>query len=168
MAISMYQASVPVFTQMLQNLADILKKAVLYTETRKIDPSVLVNARLFPDMLPFRKQIQIASDHAKGCVARLAGMDPPVYEDNETTFPELIGRLVKTVEFLKTIKEEQLEGSEERTISYLHHGKMETYQGLSYLMHHCLPNVFFHVTTAYGILRHNGLEIGKADFIGKV
>jgi hypothetical protein len=164
----MYQASVPVFIKMMQNLIDILKKAEVYAETRKIDPSVLINSRLFPDMLPLRKQVQIATDHAKGCAARLAGMEPPVYEDNEATFPELIGRLVKTIEYLKTLKEEPMVGSEDRTISFLHHGKMESYQGLPYMLHRSLPNFYFHVTTAYDILRHNGLEIGKADFIGKV
>ncbi len=166
MTISMYDASVPVFNQMLQSLSDILKKAVTYAENRKIDPTVLINSRLYPDMLPFVLQIRIATDTAKGCAARLAGIDPPVYEDNESTFSELIARLDKTIEFLKTLKKEQIDGSEAKTITYTLHGKTSSFEGLPFLLHKSLPNFFFHVTTAYAILRHNGLEIGKADYMG--
>ena len=166
MTISMYQASVPVFNQMMRSLVDILKKAVVDAEKRKIDPSVLINSRLFPDMLPLVKQIQIASDTAKGCVSRLAGMDPPVFEDNETSFADLTDRLERTIELLKTIKMEQVDGSEDKTIAITFRGSTSSYQGLPYLLHRSLPNFFFHVTTAYAILRHNGLEIGKADYIG--
>lgn len=167
MSISMYDASVPVFTQMLNSLVDVLKKAGDYAEVKKIDPGVLIASRLYPDMLPLSAQVQIAGDTAKGCAARLAGMEPPVFEDNESSFPELIARLAKTADYLKTITRDQVEGSEEKTINYPHHGDSSSMDGLRYLLHRSLPNFFFHVTTAYAILRHNGLEIGKADFMGK-
>lgn len=167
MSISMYDASVPVFTQMLNSLVDVLQKAADYAEAKKIDPGVLIASRLYPDMLPLSAQVQIAGDTAKGCAARLAGMEPPGYEDNESSFPELIARLEKTVDYLKTITRDQVEGSEQKTIHYPHHGDSSSMDGLRYLLHRSLPNFFFHVTTAYAILRHNGLEIGKADFMGK-
>ncbi|MFH2131421.1 MAG: DUF1993 domain-containing protein [bacterium] len=167
MAISMYKASIPVFKQMLQSLAAILKKAAVYAENRKIDPSVLINSRLYPDMFPLSKQIQIATDTAKGCAARLAGMEPPVFQDGETSFADFIKRVEKTVDFLNSLKAEQINGSEDKTITYTQHGKESSFQGLPYLLHKSLPNFFFHVTTAYDILRHNGLDIGKADFIGQ-
>lgn len=166
MTISMYQASVPVFSQMLQSLSNILKKAAADAENRKFDPSVFINSRLYPDMLPLSVQIRIATDTAKGCVARLAGMEPPVFEDNESSLAELTERVEKIIEFLKTFSALQIDGSEDKTITYTLHGKTSSYQGLPYLLHRSLPNFFFHVTTAYAILRHNGLEIGKADYIG--
>lgn len=166
MTISMYQASIPVFTQMLQSLSDILKKAVVYSENKAIDPVVLIKSRLYPDMLPLCIQIQIASDVAKGCSARLAGMKPPIYPDQESSFEDLIERIATTLTFLKTIKKEQIDGSEDKTITYTLHGKKNSYPGQYYLLHKSIPNFFFHVTTAYDILRHNGLEIGKADYIG--
>jgi hypothetical protein len=165
--ISMYQASVPVFVRALNNLAAILEKAAAHAESRKIDPSALINYRLFPDMLPFAKQIQIASDNAKAGAARLAGAEPPKYEDNEATFPELIERLRKTVAFLETIKPEQIDGSEDKTISWKTQTATRTMQGMPYLLNQVTPNVYFHVTTAYAILRHCGVEIGKQDFLGK-
>ena len=167
MKISMYQASVPVFVRALNNLAAILEKAPAHAEARKIDPAVLINYRLYPDMLPLSKQVQIASDSAKGGAARLAGAEPPKYEDNETTFAELIARLRKTVAYLETIKPEQIDGSEDKTVSWKTQTTTRTMQGMPYLLNHVTPNVYFHVTTAYGILRHCGVEIGKQDFLGK-
>jgi len=166
MKISMYQVSVPVFTRMLNNLAAVLDKGAAYAEARKIDPLVLINARLYPDMLPLVKQVQIASDGAKGAVARLAGQEPPKYEDAETTFADLKARIQKTIAFLNTFKPEQIDGSEEKTITLQIRGNAVPFQGLAYLLNHATPNFYFHVTTAYDILRHNGVEIGKADYLG--
>ena len=163
----MYQGSVPVFVRALNNLAAILEKAAAYAEGKKIDPAALLTCRLFPDMLPLSRQIQIASDSAKGGVARLAGGEPPKYEDNEASFADLIGRLRKTVAYLESIKAEQLDGSEGKTVSWKTQTTTRTMQGMPYLLSHVTPNVYFHVTTAYAILRHCGLEIGKQDFLGK-
>ena len=166
MKISMYQASVPVFTRMLTNLAAVLDKAAAHAEAKKIDPTVLVNSRLYPDMLPLVKQVQIASDHAKGAAARLAGLESPKFEDNEATFPELGARIQKTISYLNTLKPEQIDGSEERTITLPLRTRTLTFQGMPYLLNFALPNFYFHVTTAYNILRHNGIEIGKRDYLG--
>lgn len=163
----MYQASIPVFIRTLGNLSGILAKGAAHAEAKKIDPLVLVNGRLFPDMFPLSRQVQIASDTAKGAAARLAGMEPPSYEDNEKTFPELIARLDKTVEFLRTFKPEQIDGSEARTINIKVAGQPMTLQGMTFLLQRALPNLFFHTTTAYAILRHNGVEVGKKDYLGK-
>ena len=168
MTISMYQASIPTFIRSLTNLADILQKGADHCEAKKIDPAVLVNARLFPDMFPLAKQVQIASDAAKGGAARLAQVQPPAYEDNETTFPQLIERARKTIAYLETLKAEQIDGSEDRTVSWQTRTATKTMQGQPYLLNHLLPNIFFHVTTTYNILRHNGVELGKQDFLGKV
>jgi uncharacterized protein len=167
MKISMYQASVPVFIRMLENLAAILDKAAAHAQARKIDPAVLVQGRLFPDMFPLSKQVQVASDAAKGGAARLAGMEPPAFEDNETTFAELVARLRKTVDFLRTLKPEQFEGAEDRTVTWKTRAGEKSMQGMPYLLNHVQPNLYFHVTTAYAILRHNGVEVGKGDFLGK-
>jgi hypothetical protein len=167
MTISMYQACVPPLTRVLNNLAVILEKAAAHCEAKKIDPAVLIGSRLYPDMFAFARQVQIATDNAKGCAARLAGIDPPRYEDTETTFPELIARLRKTADFLATFKPAQIDGSEERTITLtMRHGTL-VFPGQTYLLTYALPNVYFHVTTAYAILRHNGVEVGKQDFLGK-
>ena len=166
MTLSMYEASVPVFIRVLENLAAILEKAAAHAEARKIDPSVLVSARLFPDMFPLVKQVQIASDAAKGGAARLAGVEPPAFEDSEKTFPELAARLRRTVDFLRTLKPEQFAGCEERTVTWKTRTAEKSMQGRPYLLHHVTPNLYFHVTTAYAILRHNGVEIGKRDFLG--
>jgi len=166
MAITMYQASVPVFIQALQNLSAILQKGLAHAQARKIDPSVLVNMRLAADMLPLSRQIQIATDNAKGPAARLAGIDRPVYEDNETTFDELQARIAKTIAFLQSIKPEQIDGSEDRIVTLPLRGTEAKFRGQSYLLHFALPNFFFHTTTAYAILRHAGVEIGKLDFLG--
>lgn len=166
MTISMYQASVPVCIRMLNNLAGILEKAAAHAEAKKIDPSVLINDRLFPDMLPMGRQIMIASDTAKGGAARLAGLEPPKYEDNEKTFPELIERLRKTVNYLKTLKPEQIDGSEKRAITLKVRDDTLTLEGLPYLLNRVLPNLYFHISIAHAILRHNGVDIGKKDYLG--
>ncbi|KYF57442.1 hypothetical protein BE04_04415 [Sorangium cellulosum] len=167
MAISMYQASVPVLVRGLDNLSAILKKAEAYAEAKKIEPRVLLDARLAPDMLPLTRQIQIASDSAKGCGARLAAVDVPKYEDNEASFDDLQARIAKTIAFLNTLKAEQIDGSEDREVTIPTRDKPMTFKGLPYLLGFVLPNFFFHVTTAYAILRHNGLDIGKMDYLGK-
>lgn len=167
MTISMYQASVPVFTRMLNNLATILEKAAAHASAKKIDPAVFINDRLYPDMLPLARQIMIVSDTAKGGAARLAGIEPPKYEDNETSFPELIERLRKTIAYLNTLKPEQIDGSEKKTIRLKVRDDMLTFEGLTFLLHRVLPNLYFHISIAYAILRHNGLDIGKKDYLGK-
>lgn len=167
MTISMYQASVPVFLQMLGNLRSLLEKGAAYAEARKFDASVLVNARLFPDMLPLARQIQIASDTAKGCGARLAGVEVPKFADNESSFPELIERIDKTIAFLKELQPAQIDGSEARTVVLPMRTGDLTFKGQQYLLGFALPNFFFHVTTAYNLLRHNGVEIGKMDYLGR-
>jgi len=168
MTISMYQSSVPVFIHNLNNLSAILQKAADHSEAKKIEPSVFINARLFPDMLPLIRQVQIASDAVKATVARLAEIEVPNFEDNEASFADLQGRIVKTIKFLQTIKPEQIDGKEELKISYFQHGKDRNFVGLPYLLNWALPNLYFHITTAYAILRHNGVEIGKKDFLGNL
>lgn len=167
MTISMYQASVPMFIRTLNNLIGILEKGTTYAETKKIDPSVLVNSRLFPDMFPLSRQVQIASDIAKRGVAQLAGVEAPKFEDNEITFPELIDRIQKTISYLDTFKPEQIDGSEERIITLQMLNNTLSFQGMPFLLYFVLPNVYFHVTTAYDILRHCGVEVGKQDFLGQ-
>jgi hypothetical protein len=162
----MYDACVPSGIRMMKSLAVILEKAAAHAEAKKIDPTVLVNARLFPDMFPLLRQVQIASDSAKAGAARLAGLDPPTWEDNEKTLPELIARVKKTAAYLATLKPAQFEGSEDRTIKWKSRSTERTMQGQPYLVHQMLPNLYFHVTTAYNILRHNGVELGKMDFLG--
>jgi len=166
MTLSMYQASVPVFLHKLNNLSAILDKAIAYAEAKKIDPAVLVNARLAPDMFPLSRQIQIASDAVKGGAARLAGIDVPSFPDTETTFPELKARIDKTVAFLKSISAGQIDGSEDRKIIMTIGGKEYQFTGQEYLLYFVQPNFYFHMNMAYAILRHNGLEIGKKDYLG--
>ena len=168
MALSMYQASVPVFMKTLGNLAAILEKAASFAAAKKVDQSVLLGYRLAPDMLNLARQVQIATDHAKGAPARLAGMEPPSFEDTETSFAELKARVDKAIAFLDTLKPAQVDGSEEREVTLKIGANTRTYKGQPYLLHHALPNFFFHVTTAYGILRHCGVELGKKDYIGQV
>ena len=167
MPVSMYEAAVPTMIRGLENLAAILEKAAAHAEAKKIAPEVLVNARLFPDMFPLAKQVQIASDSAKGGCARLAQAEIPSYEDNETTFPQLAERARKTVAFLKTLKPQQFEGAEARTVTWKVRAGERSMQGQPYLFTHVLPNFFFHCVTTYDILRHNGVDIGKGDFLGK-
>ena len=168
MQISMYQASVPVFIRMLTNLVAILEKAAAHAEARKIDPSVLLNDRLFPDMFPLSRQVQIAADMAKAGPARLAGLQSPSFEDTEKTFPELIERVRRTVAFLEMLTPEQIDGAEERSVTWPTRGTTRTLPGLQYLLNHVVPNVYFHITTTYNILRHNGVELGKQDFLGPI
>jgi len=168
MSISMYQASIPGLVHMLRNLDTILGKAAAHAETKKIDPAVLVSSRLYPDMLPLARQIQIATDTAKGCAARLAGQEPPKYEDTEASFPELSARIQKTIAYLESVKVEAIEGSEQREITLNLRNASFTFRGVSYLLNFVLPNFYFHVTTAYAILRHAGVELGKQDYLGKI
>jgi uncharacterized protein len=167
MTISMYQASVPVIIRSLTNLAAILEKAATHAEAKKIDQSVLLNSRLFPDMLPLIKQIHIATDITRRGVARLAEVEPPAFEDNETTFAELIDRIHQNITYLTTLTPAQIDGSEEKAITLTVGKQTMTFQGLPYLTGFILPNLYFHTTTTYNILRHNGLELGKIDFLGK-
>ena len=168
MKISMYEASIPTFLHSLRSLKAILQKGAAHAESKKFEPTLLATTRLAVDMLPLTRQVQIASDAAKGAAARLAGVDPPKFEDNETTIAELIARVDKTIDYLQSFKPEQLDGSDERTITIPTPRQTFTFPGLIFLRHWALPNFFFHVTTAYNLLRHNGVEIGKADYLGKV
>jgi hypothetical protein len=164
----MYQASVPVFARGLEGLSVILAKGAAHAEAKKIEPAVFVNARLAPDMFPFSRQIQIASDAAKGCVARLAGAEVPSYPDTESTFAELEARLAKTLAFVKGFTAAQIDGSEERKVVLKMRSGEMTLRGQDYLFKLSLPNFYFHITTAYDILRHNGVEVGKMDYLGKL
>ncbi len=167
MALSMYQASVPVFIRMLNNLSGFLKKGEALAEAKKIEPEVLINSRLAPDMFPLSRQIQIASDMSRRCVARLAGVEAPKIEDNEKTFEELYKRIDTTIDYLKSFKPGQIDGTEEKPITLEVRGNTLHFQGMMFLLLYSLPNFYFHVTTAYNILRHNGVDIGKLDFLGK-
>lgn len=166
MSAAMYAMSVPVFERMLTNLSAILHKAAAHAEARKIDPTVLLNARLAPDMFPLAAQVRIACDFAKGAAARLTGAEPPKYEDNEATFDELKARIAKTIDFVRGHAPAQFSGAEERPVQLKLRGETMTFQGIFYLAHVVLPNFYFHATTAYDILRHNGVELGKRDFVG--
>jgi len=166
MSLSMYEASVPVLKHMLGSLSTLVRKAAEHAANKKIDPSALINARLFPDMFALVRQVQIATDQAKGGVARLAGVDIPKFEDDETSFDQLLARIAKTIAFLDSFSARQFEGSEDREIVLqLHETQME-FNGRDYLLNWVQPNFYFHVTTAYNLLRHNGVEIGKRDFLG--
>lgn len=166
MALSMYAASVPVFKQILNSLSAILDKAEAHATARKIDPAVLLQARLFPDMFALSRQVQVAADFAKGAGARLAGVEVPKYEDNEQSFADLKARIAKTVAFLDTLDPADFEGAEERHIVTGSGANQREFKGQPYLTHYALAHFFFHATTAYDILRHNGVELGKKDFIG--
>ena len=168
MSVSLYEASIPTFLLTLGNLQKILEKAVAHAEARKFDPNVFVSMRLFPDMLPLPRQVQIATDAAKGAAARLTGSEPPKFEDNEATMAELIARVVKTIDYLQGFKPEQFAGAEERAITVKTPANTFNFSGLNYLRHFALPNLFFHTTTAYALLRHGGVEIGKFDFLGPI
>ena len=168
MSISLYQASVPVFQQFLGSLRAVLAKAEAHAAAHKIEPTVLLQARLYPNMFTLTRQVQIAGDFAKGAPARLAGLEPPKYEDNEASFADLLARIDRTGAFLKTLKAAQIDGQEERTIELKVGGQSMSFKGQPYLLHYALPNFYFHATTAYAILRHNGVELGKRDFIGQM
>jgi len=164
----MYDHSIPVFVKMLTNLSAILDKAAKHCEAKKIDPNALLGARLFPDMFPLTRQVQIAADQAKGGAARLAGVEIPKYEDTEKTFDELKARIAKTIDFVKSLKPEQIANSAARDITMPIGPNTVTFKGEWYAKHFVLANLYFHVTTAYNILRHNGVELGKRDFIGSM
>jgi len=165
-SINMYQASVPIILRALTNLKGILSKAEAWAEEKKVDEKVVLNARLALDMLPFSKQIQLVSDTAKGGAARLGGADNPSYADDETSFAELHQRLQKTIDFVKSVDPKGFEGSETRDIVLKFPSRTIEFKGLDYLTGFVIPNMFFHVTTAYAILRHSGVPLGKADFLG--
>ena len=166
MSLTMYQASIPVFIRMLGNLSAILDKAAAHAEAKKIDAAIFINARLAPDMFPLSRQVQIATDMVKGCAARLSGIEVPRYEDNETTFAELQARIAKTKAFLQSVSASQIDGSEYRQITLKFGSREVSFLGQEYLLDFVLPNFHFHLTTTYAILRHNGVEIGKMDYIG--
>ncbi|MEO6623611.1 MAG: DUF1993 domain-containing protein [Burkholderiaceae bacterium] len=166
MTISMYQASVPRFANILGNLSNILDKAQAHIDARKIDDTVLTGYRLFPDMLPMTTQVQIACDAAKGVVARLSGVEAPVFEDNEKTLAELKARIASTISFIQSVSPAQIDGTEDKEIIVKRGDKETRYKGLQFLMGHATPNFYFHVTTTYNILRHNGVEVGKRDYLG--
>lgn len=166
MTITMYGASVPVFTRMLTNLLNVLDKAEAYAASRQIDLSVFVNDRLAPDMLPFKKQIQIATDHAKGAASRLAGRPVPSWADDEETFEDLKARVRKALDLLAGAKAAEIDGSEDRDITLKTSNGEIVVKGQEYLLTRAMPNFYFHVTTAYAILRHNGVPVGKKDYTG--
>lgn len=166
MPLSMYRASVPVFIHTLGALSNILAKGAAYAEARDIDPSVLVNARLAPDMFPLSRQVQIAGDMAMRGAARLAGVDFPNNPDTEATFSELQARIGKTLKFIEDLSPKQIDGSEEKPITVQMRDGPLNFTGQDYLLNFVLPNFYFHVTAAYLILRHNGVELGKKDFLG--
>ncbi|MDT0498474.1 DUF1993 domain-containing protein [Algiphilus sp. W345] len=166
MAISMYEASAPVFTRMIGNLRNMLVKADAHAKARGYEVDVLVESRLAPDMFPLRRQVQIASDAAKGSMARLAGRDVPSWDDTETTMAQLIERLDKTLEYLAGFSPDQVDGSEERQVVVKTRMRELRFTGLQYLQGFAVPNLYFHVVTSYNILRHNGVELGKMDFLG--
>ena len=168
MSVSMFTASVPVYTQFLTSLSNVLKKAAAHAEAKKIDPSVLINGRIAPDMLPLSAQVQIATDHVKGSLSRLAGVEAPKFEDTEKTFDELQARIQKTLDYVKTFKPAQIDGTEGKEIVLTFGTQKFPFNGQTYLIQFALPNFYFHTTTAYAILRHNGVEIGKRDFMGGV
>ena len=168
MSFSTYEATIPTFLHTLRALQSILEKAAAHAETRKFDPNVLAATRLYPDMLPLNRQVQIASDAAKGAAARLSGTEPPKFEDTETTLPELIARVAKTIDYLQSFKAEQFTGAESRVITIKSPRNTLNFTAVDFVRHWALPNFFFHVTTAYALLRHNGVEIGKMDFLGSV
>jgi uncharacterized protein len=167
MKTSMYTTSVPRFIRALNNLAAILEKGAAHAQARKIDPAVLLDARLYPDMFPLTKQVQVATDVANSGAARLAGLEVPAYENKEGSFDELLARTRKTIAYLETLKPEQIDGTEEKTVSWQTRSSTKSMQGMPYLQDHLLPNIYFHVTTAYNILRHNGVELGKMDYLGR-
>jgi uncharacterized protein len=165
MKVSMHALSAEVFANTLGNLSWILDKGLAHATQRKFDPDVLLASRLAPDMLPLTRQVQIACDLAKNSVARLAAQDPPRFEDSETSFEQLRTRVARTIDYLKSVPASALEGSETRDIKVPAGERTLEFKGLDFLQRWAIPNVFFHVTTAYGILRHNGVELGKRDFL---
>jgi uncharacterized protein len=168
MTTALYSMTIPLSLHLLGVIDGILRKGEAYAVAKKIDPSVLLNARLFPDMFPLTKQIQILSDTAKGAAGRLAGLEVPRFEDNESTFGELYTRVQKTRDFLLSLSPEAMEGAENRQIQFKVAGREMSFSGSNYVTAWVLPNLYFHATTAYNILRHNGVELGKRDFLGEI
>ena len=166
MTLSMYQASVPRFVNVLNNLSAILDKAQAHVDARKLDESALTMFRLFPDMFPLYRQVQIAGDTAKGAVARLAGVEIPAYEDSERTLADLKARIAKTIAFVQGFTPAQIDGTEDKEIVIKRADKETRYMGMQFLLGNAIPNLYFHVTTSYNILRHNGVELGKRDYLG--
>ena len=166
MAISMYQASIPQFTKMLTNLSNILKKGEAFASAQGLDGKVLVEGQLAPDMFPLTKQVQIACDQVKNGMARIAGVEPPKFEDNETTLAELQDRIAKTIAFANSLKPEQIDGTEAKEIKFSIKEWSFKFVGEQYLLTWIIPNFYFHVTTTYAILRHQGVEVGKMDYLG--
>ena len=166
MSISMYQASVPRFINILGNLSAILDKAQAHVLAKKLDETALTGFRLYPDMLPMARQVMIVTDTAKGLAARLAGVEIPVYEDTEKTLEELKARIAKTIAYLQSFQPAQIDGTEDKEIVIKRGDKETRYTGMQFMLGHAVPNFYFHVTTAYAILRHNGVEIGKRDYLG--
>ena len=167
MPLSMYEATVPPFVKTLTNLKAVLEKAVAHAQAKKIEETVLLNARLYPDMFPLADQVRIATDIARSAATRLTGGEPPKYEDDEKTFAELMSRIDRAIGDLKALDPKKFDGTDTQKITRPVRGEPHTFTGLNYLMQFATPNVYFHATTAYDILRHNGLEIGKMDYIGK-
>ena len=165
MSLSMYTATVPPLRAMLKNLSAVMAKAEAHCAAKKIDPNAFLTARLYPDMLPFTAQVQIASDNVKGAAGRLAGVEIPKFEDNEKTFAELQARIDKTIAFLDTLQESQFDGAAERDIVLQLRDRKLEFKGAAYLLQWANPNIYFHITTAYALLRHGGVEIGKKDYL---
>ena len=168
MSISMYSASVPVFARALENLRAWLAKAEAHAQAKKFDPQVLLAARLAPDMLPFTKQIQIACDSAKFGIARLSGADAPKFDDTESTIADLRARIDKTIDYIRSVPAARIDGTEDKDVVVPRRDGSMTLKGEFYLKHYVLPNVFFHATIAYALLRHNGVDLGKSDFLGAI
>ena len=166
MTMSVYEITVPVFVKALSNLKGVLEKAKTHALDHKIEESAFIGARLYPDMLPLSRQVQIATDIARGAGARLAGLEPPPYEDNEKTFDDLAARVQRTIEYLKALDAKQFDGAQARELTRPVRGEPHKFTGANYLLQFATPNVYFHAATAYAILRHNGVPLGKADFLG--
>lgn len=166
MAVSMYPISVPVFVRHLNGLAGCMKKTQAHYAEKKYDESTLLSYRFYPDMFNFARQVQVASDHARNCTALLAGVEAPKYEDNEKSLADLVARVEKTIAWLNTIKPEQIDGSEGKSVTVKMRDREMNFKGIELLLNRSLPNFYFHVTTAYDIMRHNGVELGKRDFMG--
>jgi hypothetical protein len=166
MSISMHSASVPVFIRMFANMTTWLDKAEAHAQARNFEPSVYLTARLAPDMLPFLRQIQITSDTVKFAVARLAGIEAPKFEDDEASFADLRERIAKTVAFIESVPADQIDGTEDKDIALPRRDGTLMIKGEPYLKHFVMPNFYFHMTTTYALLRHNGVDIGKKDFLG--
>lgn len=168
MSLSVHAITVPVFVRALTNLSTILDKAAAHCEQKKIEPAVLLGMRLYPDMFPLTRQVQIACDFAKGAVARLAGQPVPKWDDTETTIAELKARIQKTIDFVQSVPAAQIDAAPGRSVTVTMRGEDKTFESMPYLLQMALPNFWFHTTTAYAILRHAGVEVGKRDFIGPV